>query len=192
MTISRSTGASGRERHAERASWSVGAARRRGTAASSAAASGVAVAVDVDRPRAAAGELGDRALGDDAAAVDDRRDVAGLLDLVEQVRGEQHRAALVDELADQAADLEDAGRVEAVHRLVEDQQLGVGEQAAGDAEALAHAERVRLDLVVGAGGEADAGERGVDPRRAARGRGPRRGRQVLAAGQVRRGSAAPR
>ena len=39
----------------------------------------------------------DRALGDDAAVVDDRRDVAGLLDLVEQVRGEQHGAALVDQ-----------------------------------------------------------------------------------------------
>ena len=34
-----------------------------------------------------------------------------------------------DELADEAAELEDAGGVEAVDRLVEDQQLGVGEQA---------------------------------------------------------------
>ena len=85
-----------------------------------------------------------------SAAVDDRDLVAGLLDLVEQVRREEHGAALVDERADEAAHLEDAGRVEAVHRLVEDQQRGVGEQAAGDAEPLAHAERVRLHAVAGA------------------------------------------
>ena len=98
----------------------------------------------------------------DVAVVDDRGDVAGLLDLVEQVRGEQHGAALGDQLADQVAELEDAGGVEAVDRLVEDQQLGVAEQAAGDAEALAHAERVGADLVVGPAAEADALERGVD------------------------------
>ena len=65
--------------------------------------------------------------------------VADPLDLVEQVRGEQHRAALGDEAADHGAELVDAGRVEAVGGLVEDQQLGVGEQRAGDAEPLAHA-----------------------------------------------------
>jgi hypothetical protein len=74
--------------------------------------------------RAAGRQLGDRALGDDAALVDDRRDVARLLDLVEQVRGQQHRAALGDERAHEPAELEDAGRVEPVDRLVEDQQLG--------------------------------------------------------------------
>jgi len=35
------------------------------------------------------------------------------------VRGEHHGAALVDEVADQAAQLEDASRVEAVHRFPE-------------------------------------------------------------------------
>ena len=54
------------------------------------------------------------------------------------------------------AHLEDARGIEPVHRLVEDQQLGVGQQAAGDAEPLAHPERVRLDAVVAAGGEARA------------------------------------
>ena len=82
-------------------------------------------------------------IDDDLAVVDDRDPVARLLDLVEEVRREDHRASLVDERAEQVAELEDAGRVEAVDRLVEDQQLGVGEQAAGDAEALAHAQRVR-------------------------------------------------
>ena len=56
------------------------------------------------------------------------------------MRGEEDGAALVDECADQMPHLEDAGRVEAVHRLVEDQELWVGEQAARDPEPLAHAE----------------------------------------------------
>ena len=130
-------------------------------------------------------ELGDRPGADDPPAVDDRRGVARLLDLVEQVRGEEHRAALADERADHLAELEDPGRVEAVGRLVEDQQLGVGEQAARDAEALAHALRVARDLLVGAVGEADARERAVDPRErlGAAHRGD--DAQVLAPGQVR-------
>ena len=51
------------------------------------------------------------------------------------------------------------GRVEPVHRLVEDQERRVGEQAPGDAEALPHAERVRLHAVVRALGQPHALER---------------------------------
>ena len=144
-----------------------------GTAASSVAAS-TGLWQTMSIARGPPHELLDRALGDDLAEVDDRRQVARLLDLVEQVRGEQHGAALVDQLADQAAELEDAGRVEPVHRLVEDQQLGVGEQAAGDAEALAHAERVGLRPCRR---RARRGPRAPAPRRCGRGRrrrGPRR------------------
>ena len=127
----------------------------------------------------------DRALQDDAAVVDDRDLVAGLLDLVEQVRREKHGATFADERADQVAHLEDAGRIETVHRLVEDQQRRIGEQAAGDAEPLAHAERVGLHPVVGAVREPDSLERAVDA--AVRGAVARRGDdpEVLAAGQVR-------
>ena len=142
VTISRSTGASGLSVTRRLPSWSA-ARVTPGTAASSRGRLDGAVADDVDRPRAAAHELVDRALGDDLAHVDDRREVAGLLDLVEQVRGQQHGAPLGDQLADQVAHLEDAGRVEPVHRLVEDQQLRVGQQAARDAEALAHARASR-------------------------------------------------
>ena len=83
------------------------------------------------------------------------------------------------------AELEDAGRVEAVRGLVQDQQLGVGQQAAGDAEPLAHAERVAADAVVGALAQADPLERRVDP--AVRLGLARRGDdlEVLAAGQER-------
>ncbi len=74
--------------------------------------------------------------------------------------------------------------VEAVHGLVEDEQLGVPEQAGGDAQTLAHAHGVLRHLVVGPMQDADALERRVD---AALGRRlTRRGEdlQVLAAGQV--------
>ena len=52
-------------------------------------------------------------------------------------------------VADGLADLADAGRVEAVGRLVEDQQLGVLEQGGRDRQPLLHAERVGLVAVAG-------------------------------------------
>src|SRR5438046_3868309 len=56
------------------------------------------------------------------------------------------RAALGDEVAHERPEVLDPGRVQTVHRLVEDQDRGIREQAAGDAEPLPHAERVRPDL----------------------------------------------
>ena len=60
----------------------------------------------------------------------------------------------------------------------------VGQQAAGDPQALAHAERVGLDLVVGAGGEPDPLERGGDPCRGGAVAGGRVDCEVLASGQM--------
>ena len=76
------------------------------------------------------------------------------------------------------------GRIEPVHRLVQDQQLWVAEQARGHPEALAHAHRVRGDLVAGPVGQADSGQRWHDP--LVRIATPRRGQQaeVLPPGQV--------
>src|SRR5205823_2048329 len=89
-----------------------------------------------------------------------------------------------DERADEAAELLDAGRVEPVHGLVEDEELGVREQAAGNPEPLTHAEGVRLDAVAAACGEPDLFEHAVDAcdrLGAARGGGDA---EVLAAGEV--------
>jgi hypothetical protein len=108
-------------------------------------------------------QLSDRALDDDPAPVDDRDVVAGLLDLVEHVRGEDDRASLLHEGADESAELQDARGVETVHRLVEDQQQRIGEQAASDPEALTHAQRVRLHPIARTRGQADPLERLVDP-----------------------------
>ena len=144
------------------------------------------VAADVELAAAAAQQR--RRSGPDAISRPRSMTAAGvacLLDLVEQVRGEEHRPALGDELADHRPELEDAARIEAVHRLVEDQQLGVGQQAAGDAEPLAHALRVALDAVVGPVAQPDA--RAARRRSARTSPGPRTAAtitQVLAAGQV--------
>ena len=67
--------------------------------------------------------------------------------------------------AQQAAHPVDAGRVEAVGRLVEDQHRRVAMQRVGDAEALAHAEGVVADPALRLGlGEADQLEHLVDAR----------------------------
>ena len=52
--------------------------------------------------------------------------------------------------------------VEAVDRLVEEQDSGIAEQRAGDAEPLAHAERELPGPLVGHGGEPDEVEHLVD------------------------------
>ena len=132
----------------------------------------------------AADKLIDRALAHDPSAVDDRDRVAGALDLVQQVRAEHHRPSLVDQRADHRAHLVHPRWVEPVHRLVQDQQLGVAEQARRDPQALAHAHRVRGDLVVGTPCQADSGQRWPDPPvRSAASRGGQQA-QVIPARQV--------
>ena len=131
-------------------------------------------------------ELVDRPVQDELALVDDRDVVGDLLDLVEEVRRDEHRApVLLDEEADHLPEGRHAGRVEPVRRLVEDQELGIGEQAPGDAEALSHPHRVSLDLAVCVRGEPDALEGAVDVgvRVAAQEAGPYL--EVAATGEVR-------
>ena len=85
----------------------------------------------------------------DYAAVADHDDVVGdHLDLVQKVRGEQHRAAAVREAPQQVAHPSDAAGVESVGGLVEDQDLGVPDQCGRDAQSLAHAERVVADPAI--------------------------------------------
>ena len=134
------------------------ALRRRSTRAARAAPERVVVG-GARRGAGAREELVLGALGDDLAVPDDDDLVGDALDLVEQVRAEQHGAALVGVAAQQVAHPADAGRVEAVGRLVEDEHLRVAEQGVRDAEPLAHAERVVADppvrLLVGQADELD-------------------------------------
>ena len=76
----------------------------------------------------------------DLSSIDDRDLVADLFHLVEQVRGEQDGSSLGDEAANHVPELVDAGWIEPIGRLVQNQELGVGKQAAGNAEPLAHPE----------------------------------------------------
>ena len=76
--------------------------------------------------------------------------------------GQHDRAPAGAELTDQLADLNHAGRVEAVGRLVEKDELGVAEERAGDPESLLHAERVRREFAVGAFAEIDERQEPVD------------------------------
>ncbi len=107
--------------------------------------------------------------------------------LVHQVAGDQDRTPLCREPAQQRADPDDALRVEAVGRLVQQDHLGVAEERGGDAEALAHAEGVRPHPAPGHRGESrllqdavDAAQRDAVARR--------QGPQMIArgAGSVRR------
>ena len=111
--------------------------------------------VDAQLHLAAAGDqIAHRAFAEDASLVDDGHAVAGQLDLGEQMRrDEDAHLAFAGEAAQQLADLADAGGVEAVGRLVEDEQLRIAEQRLGDAEALAHAEGVGSDALIEAVGE---------------------------------------
>ena len=107
-------------------------------------------------------DLVDRTRRDETAASHDRDPIRHLLDLREDVAGDEHRAALGPEAPQQTSDLDDPGRVQAVGRLIEDQQRGVLEQRGGDAEPLLHPERVGADHVPRAGREPDAVEGRVD------------------------------
>jgi hypothetical protein len=106
------------------------------------------------------------ALGHDAALADDDHLVGDQLDLVEQVARQQDGAAARGVRAQQVAHPADAGRVEPVGGLVEDQHGRVAEQGVGDPQPLAHAEGVVAHAPPGLGRrERDQLEHLVDPAR---------------------------
>ena len=77
--------------------------------------------------------------------------VAQLLDLGKQVAGEEDGQPLLRrQLAQQDAQPVYAVGIQAIGRLVEDQQPGPSEHGLGEGEALAHAHRIPLHFVVGA------------------------------------------
>ena len=103
--------------------------------------------------------------------------------------GDEHGRTLVGQAAQQDPHLTGSLRVQAVRRLVEEQQAGVPEQRRGDPEALPHPLAVRLDPLVRGRLEARDPKDVVDPAQpgVAVAGGPRRTGQaleVLAAGQV--------
>jgi hypothetical protein len=88
-------------------------------------------------------ELGEGAVHDDPALVQDRDPVGELFGLVQVLGGEQHRRAALGELLDGLPHLDARLRVEPGRRLVEEDDRRVPDEAHRDVEAAAHATRVR-------------------------------------------------
>src|SRR3954469_18429625 len=134
-------------------------------------------------------QIAQRALRHQPPAAHDADVGADLLDLREQVRGEEDGRAFGGELPDERPDLSGALRVQAVRRLVEHEQVPGTQQRPGEAEALAHAQGVVAVPLPGGRGEADPLQRLPDPAlRGTRVDGPVTGvepGEVRPAGQVR-------
>ena len=110
-------------------------------------------------------ELLRRAAGDDLAVVDDRDPVGQDVGLLEVLRGEEHRHALVArQVGDLLPHVRAAGGVQAGGRLVEEEDPRPVHERERQVQPALHAARVAADLAVGRVGEADA----LDQRVAAR------------------------
>ena len=101
--------------------------------------------LDADLPPDRAERRG-HAFLDEPAADDHGHPVAYLLDLGEQVTGQEYCRPFRGQAAQQASDVPDASRVEPVGRLIEDQQRRTAKHRRGYPEPLAHALGVGLDL----------------------------------------------
>ena len=112
----------------------------------------------------AGGQLLQRGLDDELAAVDDQHLVDGLRDLREYVAGDQHGLLACCEVPEKVAQPAHSLRIEPVRRLVEDQQLGIAEQRGREPQPLPHPERVPLDASVGCAVELDQAQHLVHTR----------------------------
>jgi hypothetical protein len=116
----------------------------------------------VPRRRGTARNLGNRALRNDAAAVQDQHPVACLLHLGQQV-GAQYDgdAVLTGDPRHELEHLKLADRIQTQRRLVEEDHLGVIDQCSGDSKTLPHAPAVAGDERSTPLGEAYLGEQAV-------------------------------
>jgi hypothetical protein len=103
-----------------------------------------------------------RRVDHEAAAGDDDHVVNRLGDLGQDVAGEQDRAPLSGEPAQEVAQPADAFGVEPVRWLIEDEDPRVADQRAREAEPLAHSEREPAGTPVGGAVEFDEPEELVD------------------------------
>ena len=116
--------------------------------------------------------VGDRAGRDGASLVDDHHVAAGLLHLGEQVARDHHGAPGVGVSPQHLSHRVDLRRIEAVRRLVEDQQVGQAQHRLGDGQSLTHAMGIRLDPAVDRRAEIGDLQRFSSARRRPAGRSP--------------------
>jgi hypothetical protein len=90
------------------------------------------------RLRRAFDELRGGGIGDEPAAADDHQMIGGLRHLREQMARHQDGAALGGQSLHEPPDPEDALRVQAVDRLVEEQDFRIAQQGARQAQSLRH------------------------------------------------------
>ena len=90
----------------------------------------------------AGGKLGHGPRRDQAALRENADAAAELLGVGQDVRAEEHRAALVAQPEDQLAHFATADRIETRHRLVEHDELGIVDERLREPDALDHALRV--------------------------------------------------
>ena len=101
-------------------------------------------------------QLRGRALGDQPAAVEDPDPVGEVVGLVEVLRGQQHRHAVGDQLADDRPQVATAARVETGRRLVEEDQPGPDDERHRQVQPTLHAAGVGLRPPVGRVDEVEA------------------------------------
>ena len=88
-------------------------------------------------------EAGRRVVGDHLAVVDDGDLVGERVGLLQVLRGEEDRRAVVDEVAHDAPHVLALGGVQAGRGLVQEDDARAADEAGGEVEAAAHAARVR-------------------------------------------------
>lgn len=108
-------------------------------------------------------QAGDRSVVGDRSAAHDGDVVADLLDFAHVMAAQQYGQAAGGKAFDQGPHVADAGRVEPVGGLVEDEELRVANEGCGDTETLSHAEGVSAHLVSLAVGEVHDVEDFLDP-----------------------------
>ena len=108
-----------------------------------------------------------------------------MLDLGEEVAGDEHRLSDRRKVAQRLAHGDDTGRIEAIRWLVEEEELGIAQQRACDPEPLLHPERVARHLVRRAVAKADDLEHFVNSPAWSAWAGGRERPEVLLAGEVR-------
>ena len=99
--------------------------------------------------------VGQAPRGDKAAPGQNRHPAAQCLRVAEHVRTEKHRAAAIAEPQNQRAHVAPAQRIQARHRLVEDDELRIVDKGLRDADALQHALRELPELQPPFGADTD-------------------------------------